>query len=337
MGACLAQFQSPEQAALAAEQERLKKFTPTPELTAFCDQLRITDEKCQELYEVFRRMDLDGSGSVEPDEMYAYYNEVGSPFIDQLGPLIGLDRGAPVFFYDFVRITAIFSFFDERELVKFCFDTFDCYQKGAISHIELAKNLHVLSKLSLQHANPIHEVMQELDVDCDFTIDFEQFLSIYMKFPKLLWPVHRLQHRIRHLTLGVDYWRNQQYVLFGLRQTRTVNQVALMNEQRAADIELRNERSRDPESGELRVPISSLRIGSLPRTILVEAPAEVPREFVKRYARTQKYLTDAATFNHVSLATKSLYRPENQLKPRALDLKREDVFTVSEFVSGASA
>jgi hypothetical protein len=48
--------------------------------------------------------------------------------VDNLGPLVGLEKGAPIFFYDFVRITAIFCFFDDKEIVKFAFDSFDEFQ-----------------------------------------------------------------------------------------------------------------------------------------------------------------------------------------------------------------
>lgn len=113
--------------ARAAQEERRKTYDRTPELIAFLDKVRLTPEKCQELYMCFRIMDLDGSGSIESDELYAWLQEMSSPFVLNMGAVIGLDKGSPLFFFDFLRMACIFCMFDDKELVKFAYDTFDEY------------------------------------------------------------------------------------------------------------------------------------------------------------------------------------------------------------------
>ena len=98
--------------------------------------------------------------------------------------------------------------------------------------------------------------MEELDDTCDPLIDFEEFYQFHLKYPKVLWPVFRMQHRLRYQTLGVEFWKNHCHLLFGLRQTRTVNQVAVTNAARAEQFEAAIEASRDPDTGAIRVPIS---------------------------------------------------------------------------------
>jgi hypothetical protein len=68
--------------------------------------------------------------------------------------------------------------------------------------------------------------------------------------------------------------------------------------------------------------------------VLVEAPQDRPVEFFKAYKRTTMYMDDSAAPNRVSLATQSLYRNASQLRTRALGLRREELFAVSDFTGG---
>ena len=96
-------------------------------MIAFLDKVHLTPDKCQELCMCFRMMDRDCSGSIESGELYAWLQEVGSPFVRNMGAVIGLDQGSPLFFFDFLRMACIFCMFDDRELVKFAYDSFDEY------------------------------------------------------------------------------------------------------------------------------------------------------------------------------------------------------------------
>jgi len=78
------------------------------------------------------------------------------------------------------------------------------------------------------------------------------------------------------------------------------------------------------------------RISSLPRSVLVEAAVDRPRDFTKAYKRVTMYMDEAETANRVSLATQSLYKNASQQRVRALGLKREDPFTVADYLQGVN-
>jgi hypothetical protein len=40
-------------------------------------------------HEVYNMIDLDEGGTIMPEELYEFFGEPGSPFVDQLGCLIG--------------------------------------------------------------------------------------------------------------------------------------------------------------------------------------------------------------------------------------------------------
>ena len=63
---------------------------------------------------------------MDPGELYVFYEEEKSPFVDNLSCLVGRSQGTPYNFFDFVRITVTFCVFDDAELLKCVIFYFEC-------------------------------------------------------------------------------------------------------------------------------------------------------------------------------------------------------------------
>ena len=199
-----------------------KPLPSTSELKEFALQFSLNDQAIDQLYSIFQNIDLDGSGEVDQLEFYEFIQEVTSPFVENLSCLIGVPQGTPYNFYDFVRIVSIFCCFDDFELLKFAFDTFDKSASGSLEHEELEDLLVKLDKTGYINDDALSSAAKALLVlDKNggiSSIDFDEFCDLNKRFPNLLWPVFRLQHRMGFKTLGIPFWERHCKRVFNLTQ-----------------------------------------------------------------------------------------------------------------------
>eukprot|EP00455_Lapot_gusevi_P055055 TRINITY_DN8921_c0_g1_i1.p1 TRINITY_DN8921_c0_g1~~TRINITY_DN8921_c0_g1_i1.p1 ORF type:complete len:192 (-),score=21.04 TRINITY_DN8921_c0_g1_i1:174-749(-) len=92
--------------------------------------------------------------------------------------------------------------------------------------------LQELDSMGQNIGSTIAKEINNIDKDGSGSIEFDEFMELNRRFPHLLWPVYRLQHRMRTHTISVDFWKRHQTHLFGAQNNRSVEAVMELKKER---------------------------------------------------------------------------------------------------------
>lgn len=79
----------------------------------------------QKLKAQFAKIDVDKSGAISVDELFASLGEIRSPFTDKLFELIDIDASGTMEFEEYVHVMATYCMFSKEEILNFCFGESD--------------------------------------------------------------------------------------------------------------------------------------------------------------------------------------------------------------------
>lgn len=190
-------------------------------LDAVVAKYQLSQKHVKRLWWLFNEADRDGSFTLSLTEFNHFFTERASAFLDHLLFLAVEKSESSTFditFVEFVEMISTICLYDEEEMCRFSFETFDEDGNGNIDKIECAIMLQELTKYietnnvaDLSVADAIHNI----DKDGDGEISFEEFSELNADYPHLLWPAYRLQFRMQEQTLGVEAWQKQARKLKG--------------------------------------------------------------------------------------------------------------------------
>lgn len=157
------------------------------------------DSAVDKLYHHFIRIDKDGNGHIDKQELLSIPSVADNPLSGRLLEVMDVDRGGTIDFNEFVAGMSIFSKKTSREkklkcimthfksiLINQCivaFDIYDLDRDGFISNGELYV---VLRMMSGDHLKPtelqqvVDKTIRDADKDGDGKISFEEFKKIVM-------------------------------------------------------------------------------------------------------------------------------------------------------------
>lgn len=137
------------------------------------------------LYHHFLRIDADGNGVIDRNELMTLSSVSGNPLAGRLLELFDTDRSGDINFGEFVAGLSIFSArTDPKKKLRFAFDIYDLDQDGYISNGEL---FVVLRMMTGEHLKPaqlqqiVDKTIRDADTDGDGRIGFEEFCAIVQK------------------------------------------------------------------------------------------------------------------------------------------------------------
>ena len=85
----------------------------------------------------FDAIDIDGSGSIDYDELFEMMDEKRSPFTDSLFyEIIDRDQSGTIEFNEFVTLCSTYCIFTKEDILRFCFNVFDKDGSGTIDELE---------------------------------------------------------------------------------------------------------------------------------------------------------------------------------------------------------
>lgn len=179
----------------------------TVELMALMSHWSLAHKDVRYLYAKFRQLDADGSGSIDTDEFFHFLRERRTVFLETMFRMMVPAGTEELDFVTWAHVVFSFCLATRDEMVERVFLMFDKDRDGFIGLSELHAFL-----VGLHSENPIfpQEIvtsMTETVLRQDGKMDFDDLLKADSEHPMLLWPVFRINNRMRKQTLGTKFFR----------------------------------------------------------------------------------------------------------------------------------
>ena len=171
------------------------------------DGLGLSQSQLKTLRAAFEAIDLDGSGSIEAEELLARVGEAKSPITDALFELIDVDGNGRVSFEEFVGVLATYCMYTQDDILQFVFRIFDKDGSGALNETEFIALAAAVNRGQPAFPGNFKSALAQFDVNDDGVIDFAEFRALHKQFPLILYPAFRLQDAMQAATLGRAQWK----------------------------------------------------------------------------------------------------------------------------------
>ena len=142
----------------------------------------MSPDDVDKLYHHFLRIDSDGNGVIDRNELLSLPSVAGNPLAARLLELFDTDKSGDINFGEFVAGLSIFSSrSDVEKKLKFAFDLYDLDQDGYISNGELFIVLKMMTGdhlKAVQAQQIVDKTIRDADRDGDGKLSFEEFRQI---------------------------------------------------------------------------------------------------------------------------------------------------------------
>lgn len=155
----------------------------------------------------FDKIDIDGSGNIDSEELFESMGERRSPLTDKLFALIDLDGSGGIEFDEYVRVLATYCMFTKDEILRFCFECFDVDNSGTIDEKEFIELCKVVNNASPSFPQNFKRALEEFDVNEDGLIDYGEFVELDRRYPLVLFPAFKMQDMMQTSSLGETGWQ----------------------------------------------------------------------------------------------------------------------------------
>lgn len=169
----------------------------------------------------FDKIDIDGSGNIDAEELFESMGQSRSPFTDKLFALIDLDGNGGIEFDEYVRVLATYCMFTKDEILRFCFECFDVDSSGTIDEKEFIELCKVVNNASPAFPQNFKRALEEFDVNEDGLIDYSEFIELDRRYPLVLFPAFRMQDTMQTSSLGEKGW---QKIIEGYKRNQDIEE-----------------------------------------------------------------------------------------------------------------
>mmetsp|Transcript_11987 Transcript_11987/g.18380 ORF Transcript_11987/g.18380 Transcript_11987/m.18380 type:complete len:516 (+) Transcript_11987:51-1598(+) len=164
-----------------------------------------------------RYIDLDKAGKVSVEEFATFLREPLSlcSFLRQVFALAlgNVDaqsdsNKSPMFnLGSTLKAVSVFCMLSSTDVLKFIFS---CYDIKGYGIIDKAAFYDLLELFHPRHQDDrVHNALKEIELPADGTLQFVFFENLSRRFPHLLYPAFRVQHKLRQKFMGVRWWKRK--------------------------------------------------------------------------------------------------------------------------------
>lgn len=116
-------------------------------------------------------------------------------------------------FEEFVLAVVTYCGFAHLDILKFVFYIFDPDKSGYIDHDELRWLVKILHETNEDMRNlvDVERIIELFDTDRNGQLDFEEFIEMDKKFPKVSFPAYKLQSLFAEATLGITFFEDRKW------------------------------------------------------------------------------------------------------------------------------
>lgn len=179
--------------------------------------LHMTRREFDYLFRIFNRIDVDGSGTVELQELLTYLRLQNNAFIRRSFSIFDENNSGHIDFGEFTVSVWNYCTHSPGTLLVFAFDLYDNDGSGIMSKDELKGMFAQIYGRNNKNADKIlSDVDRVIDGCVDDGINIRDFESIAQSHPSVLFPAFQIQHIIQKRILGVNFWIRLSNLKFAL-------------------------------------------------------------------------------------------------------------------------
>jgi hypothetical protein len=180
------------------------------------------------LHSIFKIMDITREGAVDIMQLFVLIGEDITRYAPWLTDLVDARGTNKLIFSEFVALTCGICCMGKAETARWAFFNMDREKKGCLDEKDFMHNAEILLEneptpvamgkvLRLFRSHAKNEKIKDargLDTgERLLTIYFDEFAVMADGFLPLLWPIYRLQDKLREKTLGKAYWSTKMKTL----------------------------------------------------------------------------------------------------------------------------
>merc|ERR1711871_141979 len=189
--------------------EKEKKGLMKTTLEDATEFLALSAREVGQMRNVFHKMDTNKSGDISVDEFSVFIKEKRTKVIDRIFVIGSPDEEAEeeevvqLTFGEFLKAIGQFCMFGPPEMIRFAFSVYD---PDGMGHIQMAE---VEELLKMIHGPK-----------------FDEFVDMNVRFPNLLYPVFRTQHKCYEKFMGVSWWERRKTIFHDARMHMSGEDIA---------------------------------------------------------------------------------------------------------------
>lgn len=151
------------------------------DINAFQEITNFTESDLNRLHRRFRKIDVDGSGTLSTDEFLGIPQLAANPLLSRIIDLFDANHDKEIDFHEFVSALSLFSHGKDERKLQFAFQIYDMDGDGFIGNGELYTVLKMMvgDNLSAEQLQQVvDKTIIEADKDGDGMISFEEFQAM---------------------------------------------------------------------------------------------------------------------------------------------------------------
>lgn len=199
------------------------------------EALKLKDIDVEKLYEVYTKIDQDGSGSISLWEMLEHLQLQRNKFTKRVFSIMDEDNSGEIDFREFVIALWNYCTLGKAALILFAFDLYDNDNSGKIDIDEIKLMLREVYGKDVDNSQQAQMVMGKIqkysESKAEEEINKEEFSDFVRRNPALLYPAFQLQMTLQKKTMGLAFWEQLASTRVELSEGNFISVTALLQVQ----------------------------------------------------------------------------------------------------------
>eukprot|EP00602_Paraphysomonas_sp_CaronLab_P006278 CAMPEP_0185026646 /NCGR_PEP_ID=MMETSP1103-20130426/10981_1 /TAXON_ID=36769 /ORGANISM="Paraphysomonas bandaiensis, Strain Caron Lab Isolate" /LENGTH=470 /DNA_ID=CAMNT_0027560297 /DNA_START=92 /DNA_END=1504 /DNA_ORIENTATION=+ len=172
------------------------------------ERLMLSEFDIRRLYNIFRRVDMDGSGEIDVTEMLLYLDIENNVFSRQVFSIMDVDGSGQVDFREFVISVWSYATLGDEALYLFCFDLYDRDCSNVLELCEVGQMLRDVYGENFETSKRAMKLFNSITQSGTKRFGPSEFRDYAKSHPTLFFPAFEIQRKLQSKVLGKHFWKN---------------------------------------------------------------------------------------------------------------------------------